>query len=142
MIPEGEITRYLGDAIVLVAAETKEALEEAKKLVKIDYEELTPITCPEEALKEDAPKIHETGNVLVNEHLVRGNADEKIKNSKYVVTRKYSTPFTEHAFLEPECAVAGPHGEDGIIIYSSDQGVFATQHECADMLGLPHEKVR
>ena len=142
LIPEGEITRYLGDAIVLVAAETKEALEEAKKLVKIDYEELTPITCPEEALKEDAPKIHETGNVLVNEHLVRGNADEKIKNSKYVVTRKYSTPFTEHAFLEPECAVAGPHGEDGIIIYSSDQGVFATQHECADMLGLPHEKVR
>lgn len=142
LIPEGEITRYLGDAIVLVAAETKEALEEAKKLVKIDYEELTPITCPEEALKEDAPKIHETGNVLVNEHLVRGNADEKIKNSKYVVTRKYSTPFTEHAFLEPECAVAGPHGEDGIIIYSSDQGVFATQHECADMLGLPYEKVR
>ena len=142
LIPEGEITRYLGDAIVLVAAETKEALEEAKKLVKIDYEELTPITCPEEALKEDAPKIHETGNVLVNEHLVRGNADEKIKNSKYVVTRKYSTPFTEHAFLEPECAVAGPHGEDGKIIYSSDQGVFATQHECADMLGLPHEKVR
>ncbi len=142
LIPEGEITRYLGDAIVLVAAETKEALEEAKKLVKIDYEELTPITCPEEALKEDAPKIHETGNILVNEHLVRGNADEKIKNSKYVVTRKYSTPFTEHAFLEPECAVAGPHGEDGIIIYSSDQGVFATQHECADMLGLPHEKVR
>ena len=57
LIPEGEITRYLGDAIVLVAAETKEALEEAKKLVKIDYEELTPITCPEEALKEDAPKI-------------------------------------------------------------------------------------
>ena len=142
LIPEGEITRYLGDAIVLVAAETKEALEEAKKLVKIDYEELTPITCPEESLKEDAPKIHETGNVLVNEHLVRGNADEKIKNSKYVVTRKYSTPFTEHAFLEPECAVAGPHSEDGIIIYSSDQGVFATQHECADMLGLPHEKVR
>ena len=142
LIPEGEITRYLGDAIVLVAAETKEALEEAKKLVKIEYEELKPLTCPEEALKEDAPSLHEGGNILVNEHLVRGNAEEKIKNSKHVVTRKYSTPFTEHAFLEPECAVAGPYEEDGVIIYSSDQGVFATQHECADMLGLPYEKVR
>ncbi|RDY26412.1 selenium-dependent xanthine dehydrogenase [Romboutsia weinsteinii] len=142
LIPEGEITRYLGDAIVLVAAETKEALEEAKKLVKIDYEELTPMTCPEDALKEDAPKIHETGNILVTDYLSRGSAEEKIRNSKHVVTRKYSTPFTEHAFLEPECAVAGPYGKDGVIIYSTDQGVFATQHECADMLGLSHEKVR
>ncbi|MCG4735279.1 molybdopterin-dependent oxidoreductase, partial [Casaltella massiliensis] len=68
--------------------------------------------------------------------------DEKIKNSKHVVTRRYSVPFNEHAFLEPECAVAGPYEDDGVIIYSSDQGVYATQHECADMLGLPHEKVR
>lgn len=142
LIPEGEVTRYLGDAIVLVAAETKEALEEAKKLVKIDYEELQPITCPEEAMKEDAPNIHETGNVLVKEHLVRGNAKEKIANSKYVVTQRYSTPFTEHAFLEPECAISGPYGADGVIIYSTDQGIFATQHECADMLGLEYEKVR
>ena len=142
LIPEGDTTRYLGDAIVLVAAESKEALEEAKKLVKIEYEELKPLTSPEEAMKEDAPKIHEDGNILVKEHLVRGKAEEKIRNSKYVVTKKYSTPFTEHAFLEPECAVAGPYEDDGVIIYSTDQGVFATQHECADMLGLPHEKVR
>ncbi|EQJ12563.1 molybdopterin cofactor-binding domain-containing protein, partial [Clostridioides difficile] len=35
-----------------------------------------------------------------------------------------------------------PYEDDGVIIYSTDQGVFATQHECADMLGLPYEKVR
>ncbi|MFR0018710.1 MAG: selenium-dependent xanthine dehydrogenase [Paraclostridium sp.] len=142
LIPQGEITRYLGDSVALVAAKSKEALEEAKKLVKVEYEELKPLTCPEEALKEDAPEIHEGGNILVEKELVRGNADEKIKNSKHVVTRRYSVPFNEHAFLEPECAVAGPYEDDGIIIYSSDQGVYATQHECADMLGLPHEKVR
>lgn len=142
LIPEGEITRYLGDSVALVAAETKEALEAAKKLVKVEYEELTPLTCPEEALKEDAPEIHEGGNLLVEKQLIRGNAQEKIENSKYMVTRKYSVPFNEHAFLEPECAVAGPYEEDGVVIYSTDQGVYATQHECADMLGLPHEKVR
>lgn len=142
LITEGEITRYLGDSIVLVAAETKQALEEAKKLVKIEYEELTPITSPIEAMKEDAPKIHEDGNILVEKQLIRGNAEEKIINSKYVVTRSYSVPFNEHAFLEPECAIAGPNEDDGILIYSTDQGVYATQHECADMLGLSHEKVR
>ncbi|MGL5327811.1 MAG: selenium-dependent xanthine dehydrogenase [Peptostreptococcaceae bacterium] len=142
LIPEGQITRYLGDSVALVAAETKEALEAAKKLVKVEYEELKPLTSPVEAMKEDAPHIHEGGNVLVEKGITRGNAEEKIKNSKYVVTKHYSVPFNEHAFLEPECAVAGPNGEDGIIIYSTDQGVYATQHECADMLALPHEKVR
>ncbi len=141
LIDEGEITRYIGDAVVLVAAESKEILEEAKKLVEIEYEELTPITSPQMAMKEDAPKIHKSGNILVKEHLVRGKAKDKIKNSKYVVTRSYSTPFTEHAFLEPECAVAMPD-KDGVLIYSSDQGVYATQHECAELLGLENEKVR
>lgn len=58
-----------------------------------------------------------------------------------MVTNRYSVPFTEHAFLEPECAVAYP--EDGVMhIISADQGIYQTQHECADMLGLPHDKVR
>ena len=142
LIEEGDITRYLGDAVALVAAETKEALEEAKKLVKVEYEELKPLTNPIEAMAEDAPHIHEGGNILVEKELIRGNADEKIKNSKYVVTRHYSVPFNEHAFLEPECAVAGPYEEDGVVIYTSDQGVYTTQHECTEMLGLPPEKVR
>ena len=142
LIEEGDITRYLGDAVALVAAETKEALEEAKKLVKVEYEELKPLTNPIEAMAEDAPHIHEGGNILVEKELIRGNADEKIKNSKHVVTRHYSVPFNEHAFLEPECAVAGPYEEDGVVIYTSDQGVYTTQHECTEMLGLPPEKVR
>ena len=142
LIEEGDITRYLGDAVALVAAETKEALEEAKKLVKVEYEELKPLTNPIEAMAEDAPHIHEGGNILVEKQLIRGNADEKIKNSKHVVTRHYSVPFNEHAFLEPECAVAGPYEEDGVVIYTSDQGVYTTQHECTEMLGLPPEKVR
>ena len=142
LIEEGDITRYLGDAVALVAAETKESLEEAKKLVKVEYEELKPLTNPIEAMAEDAPHIHEGGNILVEKELIRGNADEKIKNSKYVVTRHYSVPFNEHAFLEPECAVAGPYEEDGVVIYTSDQGVYTTQHECTEMLGLPPEKVR
>ena len=140
MIAVGDTTRYLGDAVCLVAAKTPEILEQAKALVEIDYEELTPLTSPAEALREGAPQLHEGGNILAHEHLIRGNADEVIAASKYKVTRHYETPFTEHAFLEPEAAIAVPF-DDGVYIYSSDQGTYDTRRECAKMLGLPQEKV-
>lgn len=141
MIPVGKVTHYVGDAICLVAAESQEILERAKSLIKVDYEVLEPVFDPFEALKEGAVQVHEEGNILAHEHLVRGNADEVIANSKYKVTKHYETPWTEHAFLEPECAVAMPFDGDGVFIYSSDQGIYDTQHECCIMLGLPPEKV-
>lgn len=141
MIPVGHTTRYVGDAIALVIAETKEVLEQAKKCITIDYTPLTPLTSPLDALKEDAPLIHPTGNLLQEERLIRGDADARIASSKYVVTNHYSTPFTEHAFLEPETAIALPDA-DGICIYSGDQGVYQTRKECAAMLGLALEQVR
>lgn len=140
MIAVGDTTRYLGDAICLVAAERPDILEEAKKLVEVEYEELEPVTCPEEALREDAPILHEGGNILSHEHLIRGNADEVIAASKYKVTRHYETPYTEHAFLEPEAAIAMPF-DDGVFIYSTDQGTYDTRHECSILLGLPPEKI-
>ncbi len=140
MIGVGEITHYLGDAIALVAAETPEILEQAKALVEVDYEELSPMTCPADSLAKGAPDLHEGGNILSHEHLVRGNADEVIAASKYKVTRHYETPWTEHAFLEPEAAVAFPF-DDGVFIYSSDQGTYDTRHETSILLGLPPEKV-
>ncbi|CUX46606.1 selenium-dependent xanthine dehydrogenase [Clostridium sp. C105KSO13] len=140
MIAVGKTTRYLGDAICLVAAETPEILEKAKNLIKVDYEVLEPVLDPFEAMKEDAPLVHSTGNVLAHEHLVRGNADEVIAKSKYKVTKHYETPWTEHAFLEPECSVAMPF-DDGVFLYSTDQSTYDIQHECSLMLGLPAEKV-
>lgn len=142
LIPVGEVTRYLGDAICLVAADTPEILEKAKSLVHIEYEELKAMFSPEEAMAEDAEDIHEGGNILAHEHLVRGNAKEALEKSEYVVTMQYETPFTEHAFLEPECAVAVVDREkEEAVIYSSDQGTYDTQRECAKMLGYPMEKV-
>lgn len=143
MIPVGKTTHYIGDAICLVAAETPQILEEAKKLIRVEYEQLEGVFDPCEAMKEDAPLVHEGSetNILAHEHLVRGNADEVIARSKYKVTRHYETPWTEHAFLEPETAVAMPFDGDGVFIYSTDQGTYDTQHECMAMLGLPPEKV-
>ncbi len=141
MVPVGGITHYLGDTIALIAAETDEVLEQAKKLIRVVYEPLEGVFSPNEAMKDGAPLVHEDGNLLASDHLVRGNADEVILKSRYKVTNHYSVPFTEHAFMEPECAVAYPE-EGGIHIISGDQGIYQTQRECSDALGLPIEKVR
>ncbi|MVX65275.1 selenium-dependent xanthine dehydrogenase [Clostridium chromiireducens] len=141
LISEGDITRYVGDSLALVATYHKDKLEEVCKLVEVDYTELQPITSPTDALKADAPLIHADGNIMSRAALQRGNADEAIKNSKYVVTRKYKTPFQEHGFMEPECAIAMPEGEDGILLYSGGQSVYDEQREISMMLQIPIEKV-
>ena len=141
MIAVGSMTHYLGDAICIVAAETPEILAEAKGLVEVDYEVLQPVRSPEEAMLPDAPLVHRSGNLMAHKHIQRGNAAFAIAKSKYVLTRQFYTPYTEHAFLEPECAVAYPDG-DGVMILSTDQGAYDTQHETAPMLNLPPEKVK
>jgi len=140
IIPCGDSTRYVGDAVALVAAETEDALNEAKKLVRVEYEVLKPLSSPSESLADGAPLVHEGGNVVSRERLVRGDADSAIARSKYVVTNHYSLPFTEHAFLEPETAVALVEG--GVVrIFSGDQGVYQTQRECAEALGISPDLV-
>ena len=142
LIPIGGLTHFLGDAIALVVAENPDALERAKSLVRVGYEPLPPILSPKDAMDAAAPRVHEErDNLLAHYRVCRRDADAAIENAAHVVTNRYSLPFTEHAFLEPECAVALPEGE-GLRIYSGDQGIYQTRHECADMLGLPHEKVR
>ena len=140
MIPVGRITHYLGDAICLVAAETKEALEQAKALVGIDYEPLKPVFSPTYASQPFAPLVHESGNLLCEKHVSRGNANQAIRDADYVLMYHYETPYTEHAFLEPECAVAYPD-EDGLTILSTDQGAYDTAREVSRLLGLPKEKI-
>ncbi|MDO4326260.1 MAG: selenium-dependent xanthine dehydrogenase [bacterium] len=141
LMGEGDITRYVGNALAVVAAERQESLEEILSLIEVEYTELPAITSPYEALKGDAPLIHEDGNIMSRATLVRGNADEAIRNSKYVVTRKYKTSWQEHGFMEPECCVALPEGEDGLLVYTTSQSVYDVQRECAQMLQIPREKV-
>lgn len=140
MIAKGDITRSVGDAICLVIAETEDILAAAKKLVKITYDELEPIRNVHEAMAENAPKLHEKGNLCQTRHVTRGDAKTALAGSKYVVTKSYQTPFTEHAFLEPECAVAFPY-KDGVKVYTSDQGVYDTRHEIAIMLGWEADRI-
>jgi selenium-dependent xanthine dehydrogenase len=142
LIAPGNITRFIGDALAVVVCKHKENLDAVKKLVYVEYEVLEPLTSPNAAMAEGAPRIHtQERNILSHEHLVRGDADAVLAQSAYVVTRHYSVPFTEHAFMEPECAIAVPDGDAGITLYSAGQSVYDEQRECARMLGIAPEQV-
>ena len=140
MIAQGDVTRCVGDAICLVVAEDLDTLERAKALVRISYEPLEPVRSIEEARAEGAPRVHSGGNLCQQRRVTRGDARAALAASKYVVTRTYTTPFTEHAFLEPECAVAFPY-RDGVKVYSGDQSVYDTRKEIAIMLGWAPERI-
>ena len=140
MIAKGDITRCVGDAVCLVVAENEAVLKQAKELVKVDYEPLEPVRTIQEARAADAPSLHPNGNLCQQRHVTRGDARAALAQSKYVVTQSYRTPFTEHAFLEPECAVAFPY-KDGVKVYTSDQGVYDTRKEISIMLGWEPERI-
>lgn len=142
MVAEGEETRYVGDSLALVAAVSKKAAKEALAFIQVEYEELIPLLSPEAALAEGAPKLHPKGNLLAKTVLKRGNADEAIAKAKYVVTHTYRTPPTEHAFLEPESALAVPEADGGLTVYTGSQSVYDEHHGIVAMLGVPKEQVR
>jgi selenium-dependent xanthine dehydrogenase len=142
MIAEGGVTRFISDTLAVVVSKYKKSLDEVKALIKVDYEVLEPLTSPQAAMREGAPLIHaKEKNILSHEHLVRGDADAVLAASKYVVSHHYSVPFTEHAFMEPECAIALPEGEDGLTLYSAAQSIYDEQRECSRMLGIEPVKL-
>ena len=142
MIPVGGLTHYLGDAIALVAAEDMETLEKAKKLIKVEYEVLPAIHNIEEASAPGAPKVfdEEESNIQAHKVVRRGNAEEAIRHAKHVISHHFETPWTEHAFLEPECAVAYIDGDGDVMIISTDQSAYCSYHESSLMLGTDKVK--
>lgn len=144
LIPVGGLTHYLGDAIALVVAEDRETLEKAKKLVKVEYEVLPAIHNIEEAAAPDAPLVYdeETSNVQAYKHVCRGNAEEAIKHAAHVISHHFETPWTEHAFLEPECVVSYMDSDGDVFLITTDQSSHTTLHECTRLLGSKKSRYR
>lgn len=144
LIPVGGLVHYLGDAVALVVADDQQTLEKAKKLVKAEYEVLPAVHSPAEAAAENAPLVYdeETTNVEAHKHVSRGDAEGAIARSKYVLSQHFETPWTEHAFLEPECAVSYLDRDGDVMILSTDQSAHTTLHECCLLLGTKKVKVQ
>ena len=141
MINVGEKTRYVGDVLAGVVAESEKIAREAVALIKVEYEALTPLSDPEKALLKEAPQIQPSGNLLSETIINRGNTDQALNDSAFISTGIYQTQMIEHAYMEPECSIARME-DDQVEILSQGQGVYEDQKQIAALLGLPLEKVR
>jgi selenium-dependent xanthine dehydrogenase len=131
LVAVGEETAYVGDVIAVVAAESRWAAREAAALIEIEYEVLEPVTSPFDA----------GARVLSTSTVDRGDVDAALDGAAHVVSELYRTQFVEHAFLEPESALAVPEAET-LRVYSQGQGAWEDRRQVASFLGLPEERVR
>jgi len=142
LVAEGEVTAYVGDVVAAVAADTRHAARAAAALVEVEYEVLEPVTDPFASLADGAPELHEGGNVLSVSKVERGDVDAALAGAAHVVTESFRTQFIEHAFLEPESALAVPDGDGPLEVYSQGQGVWDDRRQIASFLGLADDGVR
>ena len=138
-------TMYLGDAVAMVVAETPEMAEQALDLIRVEYEELPAIYDVEEAASEGALELHEDypRNIVNHYPLRKGNVEEGFKASDIILERTYTTQLIEHAYIEPEAAIAVPGvAGDIMTIYGSIQNPFTARRHVASVLGVSLNKVR
>jgi len=144
----GDVVRYVGDAVAIVAADTEELAAMALSLIEVDYEPLPVVPDPISAHREDAPVLHPehpTGNLLKHIKVRHGDIEQGFAEADVIVEHEYHTPTTEHAFLEPECAIGVPEGfpgHDKLTIYVGSQIPYQDRNQIAQAMGLPEERVR
>ncbi|MBP7687443.1 MAG: molybdopterin-dependent oxidoreductase [Thermoflexales bacterium] len=134
--------RYVGDAIAIVAADDLDTAKEALKLIEVEYEPLPIVDSAEYAHQPDAPKVHEKGNLLKHIKVTKGDIDEGFAQSDVIIERTYHTASTEHAFLEPECAVGRMTDDGRYEIYVGSQISYQDREQVAYSLGVPESQVR
>ena len=142
--------RYIGDTVALVVAESLENAREAGELVHVDYEPLPVYTDVLQVVdmdsmtEKDHVLIHdERGSDVLSKYKIRvGDVEKAFKEAAVVVENEYRTPMQEHAYLEPEAAIAIPEPDGGVTIYAKTQCPFDTRRAVSNVLGLPFNMVR
>ncbi len=141
--------KYHGDPVAAVAAETRDAAEEAARLVRVAYEELPAVVTLAEALAEDAPLVQDPalrpGDPLAHSNVRKvhtvGWGDVEAIAADLVVEGTWTFPTVTHFAIEPHAFMAAPDGE-GIAVWSSIQHPNWLQRTIARLLDLPLAKVR
>lgn len=137
----GEKVRFVGDGVALVAAETEEIAIQALGLIEVEYEPLPPVLSVMEALKADAPKIHEKGNLLSTVKIRKGDTKKGFEEADLTLERTFTVPFLEHMYIEPDVTIAIPH-EGWVTVKGPMQAPFTARKNIAPVLGLPMNRVQ
>jgi xanthine dehydrogenase molybdenum-binding subunit len=156
---------YKGHAVAAVAATGAHIAEEALALITVDYEVLPPVLDARDAMREDAPILHERLMSLANPNIRPGGLREEDDNSRpsnianhfvfevgdieqgfreadVVVEREYHTSPVHQGYIEPHSATALWQADGNLTIWCSSQGHFAMREQAARTLGIPVSKVK
>jgi xanthine dehydrogenase D subunit len=134
-----DVVRYWGEAVALVAADHPELARRAAHEVRVEYEVLAPLTDPELALADGAPRLHLDGNLTRQIKIRRG---EQNPRADVVVKGDYEVGMQDQAPLGPESGLAIPDGAGGVDLYIATQWLHVDRDQLADILALSPEHVR
>jgi selenium-dependent xanthine dehydrogenase len=141
-VAEGEEVRTVADVVAVVAADTRRNARAAAKLVEVEYEVLSPVLDPTEAIKPDAPQVNPKHvNTLGVTHIARGDVEAALATSTHVVTGTWRTQRIEQLYLEPESALAVPEADGRLHLYSQGQGIFDDRSQIASVIAIPQDKL-
>lgn len=142
LIGVGERVRTVGDALAIIAADTRETARQAADLIETEFDILPVINNPREALEADAPSLHSEGNLLKHIKVRKGDVQVGFARAEVILEHTFHTTATEHAFLEPECSMAKPTDDGRMEIYVGSQIPYADRSQVARVLGWSDERVR
>ncbi|MBT97547.1 MAG: oxidoreductase [Dehalococcoidia bacterium] len=164
-IMAAEKALYKGHAVAAVAATSQELADQAAALIEVDYEVLSSVTDVLEAMKDDAPVLHErlanstnadirpgglrddddtekATNISNHFTFELGNADEGFKKADVIIEREYRTATVHQGYIEPHTATA-MWGEDGkLTVWGSSQGHFQIRDLTSLVLGIPVSQIK
>lgn len=136
--------RYIGDEVAAVAAVDEETAEKALELIEVKYEELPAVFDPLEAMKEDAPQIHEKykNNINTEIHHNFGDMEKAFAESDVVVEDTFVGNRAMQAALEPHAALAKWDTDGTLTVWSSTQAPHYVQYQLHRVLDLPMGRIR
>jgi Aerobic-type carbon monoxide dehydrogenase, large subunit CoxL/CutL homologs len=132
--------RSTGDIIAAVIAEKPNRAQEAAELVEVEYEQLKPVFDPVEAMKPDAPKIHDDGNIIKHVKVRKGDVEKGFQQADYIIENTFRTQHQDAAPMETETAFAVQRGEK-ILIIGSMQTPHHVQAAVAKVLGWTLDRI-
>jgi CO/xanthine dehydrogenase Mo-binding subunit len=143
--PGADVVRFVGDQVAAVVAHSEAEAAAAVKLIEVGYEDLPVLTDPIEAMKPDAPRVHEhigDSNICVHYKIRKGDVESALAKADVIVESEYRTPVQEHAYLQPEAGLAYLDDEGRITVVCGGQWTHEDQEQIAHALNMPVDNIR
>ncbi len=139
--------RYIGEGVAAVAAVDAETADDALDLIKVEYEELTPVLDAEKAMEPGALAVHPEResvkqNIAYHIDFVRGEGEVAFKQADLVVEERFTTQVQYQAYLEPQACVAQWDVSGKLTMWGSTQAPFRARGLLATALGIPEHQIR